>query len=137
MADILSKSKGEYIEKERLRRKEKAELKFALNESLKSQNLSMRSRDDFIFGDSALKRPTVAMPSKSNRSATVTSVSTFWKSELLKSTDLKVYYSNEYYFSKTLLENLVFKKKLWIEILNNYVVTAHPSSVDRISERFF
>ena len=82
MADILSKSKGEYIKKERLRRKEKAELKFALNESLKSQNLSMRSRDDFIFGDSALKRPTVAMPSKSNRSATVTSVSTFWKSEL-------------------------------------------------------
>ena len=79
--------------------KEDVELKLALNESLKSQNLSIRSRDDFIFGDSALKRPTVAMPSKSNRSATVTSVSTFWKSD--KSTDLKVYYSNEYYFSKT------------------------------------
>ena len=81
--------------------KEDAELERALNESLKSQNLSIRSQNDFIFEDSALKRPTVAMPSKSNRSATVTSVSTFWKSELLKSTDLKVYYSNEYYFSKT------------------------------------
>ena len=95
VADILSKSKEEYIEEERLRRKEDAELKLALNESLESQNLSIRSQDD-----SALKRSTVAMPSKSNRSATVTSVSTFWKSKLLNSTDLKVYYSNEYYFSK-------------------------------------
>ena len=93
VADILSKSKEEYIEEERLRRKEDAELKRALNESLESQNLSIRSQDD-------LKRSTVAMPSKSNRSATVTSVSTFWKSKLLNSTDLKVYYSNEYYFSK-------------------------------------
>ena len=100
VADILSKSKEEYIEEERLRRKEDAELKLALNESLESQNLSIRSQDDFKFGDSALKRPTVAMPSKSNKSATVTSVSTFWKSKLLNSTDLKVYYSNEYYFSK-------------------------------------
>ena len=99
--DILSKSKEEYNEEKRLTMKEAAELKRALNESLKSQNLSIRSQNDFIFEDSALKRPTVAMPSKSNRSATVTSVSTFWKSELLKSTDLKVYYSNEYYFSKT------------------------------------
>ena len=72
----------EYIEEERLKMKEDAELKLALNESLKSQNLSIRSQNDLIFGDSALKRPTVAMPSKSNRSATVTSVSTFWKSEL-------------------------------------------------------
>ena len=99
MADILSKSREEYIKEKRLRRKQDAELERALNESLESQNLSIRSQDDFIFGDSALKRPTVA--SKSNRSATVTSVCTFWKSELLKSTDLKVYYSNEYYFSRT------------------------------------
>ena len=91
MADILSKSREEYIEEKRLRRKEFAELQDALNESLKSQNLSIRSQDDFKFGDSALKRPTVAIPSKSNRSATVTSVSTFWKSKLLKSTELKVY----------------------------------------------
>ena len=74
MANILSKSKEEYIEEKRLRRKEDAELQRALDESLKSQNLSIRSQDDFIFGESALKRPTVAMPS-----ATVTSVSTFWK----------------------------------------------------------
>ena len=92
MANILSKSKEEYIEEKRLKRKEYAELQHALNESLKSQNLSISSQNDFIFGDSALKRPTVAMPSKSNRSATVTSVSTFWKSKLL----LKVYYSSEY-----------------------------------------
>ena len=84
MAEILSRSREEYIEEKRLRRKKDAELKRALNESLESQNLSIRSQDHFIFGDSALKRPTVAMPSKSNISATVTSVSTFWKNELLK-----------------------------------------------------
>ena len=84
MDDILSKSKEEYIEEEKLKMKEDAELKLALNESLKSQNLSIRSQDNFILGDSALKRPTVAMPSKSNRSATVTSVSTLCKSKLLK-----------------------------------------------------
>ena len=56
-----------------LRRKEDAELKSALNESLTSQNLLLGSQDDYIFGDSASKRPKVAMPSKSNKPATVTS----------------------------------------------------------------
>ena len=83
MAEILSRSKEEYIEEKRLRRKKHAELQRALNDSLKSQNLSIKSQDEFIFGDSALKLPTVAMPSISNISATVTSVSTFRMSELL------------------------------------------------------
>ena len=95
----MSKSKEEYIKEKRLRRKEYAELERAFNESLESQHLSIKSQDDFIFGDSALKRPAVAMPAKSNRSATVTSVSTLCKSKLLK----YLYYSNEYFFKNKIV----------------------------------
>ena len=96
LAEILSKSKEEYIEEKRRRSKENDEIKSALNESLKSQNLSIQSQDDFRFGDSALQRSTAAMSStniryskfntsksmsyqghNSNKSATVTSVNAY------------------------------------------------------------
>ena len=93
LAEILLKSKQEFKAKERLKKKEKAEIERALNESLKSQTLSIRNQDDLTLRDSALQPSTAAMPStniryskfgtsksmsnqghNSNKSATVTSV---------------------------------------------------------------